>query len=330
MPWQIVGHDWAVTLLRRSLAAGRMAHAYLFCGPPEIGKTTLALSLAQALNCAEPDPPCGRCPSCEKTARGAHPDVQLVVGQGAGESIKIDQVRSLRREAVLSPYEGRWRVLILSGIDRATIEAANSLLKTLEEPPAHVVLILTAEQAEALPATVVSRCQRLDLRPVAARTIEATLIERGLGQSQAQLLARLSGGRIGWAIRASNDGEILRQRGQDVDQLEKLLSADRVGRFEFCEKASRDVAACRRQLEVWTGWWRDRMLLSSGHGDLAVNTDRLGRGQMLAQHSDLPQAWAALGALLAAAAQLDANVNPRLALEGLMLKLPYWRPTVDG
>ena len=156
MAWQTVGHDWAVTLLRRSLAGGRVAHAYLFSGPPQIGKTRLALELAQALNCAQPDPPCGRCPSCLKIARGTHPDVRLVEGEGAGGSLKIDQVRALQREAALAPYEGRYRVFILRQMDRATLEAANCLLKTLEEPPGHVVLGLTAVYPESLPLTIVS------------------------------------------------------------------------------------------------------------------------------------------------------------------------------
>ncbi|HFD39309.1 MAG TPA: DNA polymerase III subunit delta', partial [Anaerolineae bacterium] len=140
MTWPIIGHDWAVTQLRQSLAHGRVAHAYLFCGLPQIGKTHLARLWAQALLCPQPDPPCGQCLSCQKIDHGTHPDVQVLEGQGAGRSIKIDQVRTLQREAVLLPYEGPRRVFILRDFDQATVEAANSLLKTLEEPPAHVTL----------------------------------------------------------------------------------------------------------------------------------------------------------------------------------------------
>ncbi|MEJ2207437.1 MAG: DNA polymerase III subunit delta', partial [Anaerolineae bacterium] len=112
MSWEIVGHEWAVTLLRQRLVAGKVAHAYLFAGPPQVGKTRLARILAQALNCQQPDPPCGQCASCRKIEAGTHPDVRLVIGQGAGDSIKIDQIRELQREAVLYPYQGRYRVLI--------------------------------------------------------------------------------------------------------------------------------------------------------------------------------------------------------------------------
>ncbi|MGC9335498.1 MAG: DNA polymerase III subunit delta', partial [Anaerolineae bacterium] len=130
MGWGVIGHDWAVALLREGLAKGRAAHAYLFSGPPQIGKTHLALALAQALNCEQPDPPCSDCPSCRRIAARTHPDVRLIAGEGAGDSIKIDQVRDLQRESILLPYEGRCRVFVLQRMDQATIEAANSLLKT--------------------------------------------------------------------------------------------------------------------------------------------------------------------------------------------------------
>jgi DNA polymerase-3 subunit delta' len=336
MTWQIIGHDWAVKLLQRGLATGRMAHAYLFTGPPQIGKTTLALAWARALNCVQAEPPCGRCPSCLKAVRNTHPDIQTIVGQGAGGSIKIEQIRMLQREAVLAPYEGRFRVLVLEDMDRASTEAANSLLKTLEEPPSHVVLALTAVHPEALPDTVVSRCQRLNLRPVARRLIEETLLARGFAAPQARLLARLSGGRVGWALEAAHDDALPRQRQQDLDQLQELLVAGRVARLEFAARASRNPTAVRRQIELWTTWWRDLLLLRSSecrtpaesgipYHDHVVNTDRLSELQPLAQRITLPIACEVLNALQTTADRLEANVNVQLALEGLLLKLPWWR-----
>lgn len=325
MTWGIIGHDQAVTLLRRGLSTGRVAHAYLFCGPPRIGKTTLALSLAQALNCGQPDPPCGQCVSCTKIGQHTHPDVRVIVGEGTGESIRIDQVRALQREAVLSPYEGKHRVFILRRMDLATMEAANSLLKTLEEPPSHVVLVLTAVQAEALPATVVSRCQRVDLRPAAYGLVERALHGEGVPASKAQLLARLSAGRVGWALHASQDDRVLGQRQQDLDRLIELLSADRVERLDFAWKSSRDPVACRRTIELWVGWWRDLLLVCGGGEDHLVNMDRREELWSLAGQTTLAQAWAALGACQVTSAQLEANVNARLAMEGLLLELPRWQ-----
>ncbi len=329
MDWQIIGHDWAVRLLQRGLATGRMSHAYLISGPAQIGKTTLALAWAQALNCSHDTPPCGRCSSCLKAARNSHPDIQTIVGQGAGGSIKIEQIRTMQREAVLAPYEGRFRVLILEEMDRASTEAANCLLKTLEEPPGHVVLILTAIHTEALPDTVVSRCQQLNLRPVARHLIEEALVERGVSRPQAGLFAQLSGGRVGWALEAARDETLRRQRQQDLDQLQELLVADPVARFEFASTAGRDPLAVRRRIEQWSTWWRDLLLLTSSGPPTAtggsmhvVNTDRIDELRKMAHRVTPAQACAALKALHVAVDRLEANVNPQLALEGLLLKLP--------
>jgi DNA polymerase-3 subunit delta' len=323
--WGIIGHEWAVALLHHGLSTGRVAHAYLFSGPPNIGKTRLAQALAQALVCREPDRPCGRCASCQKVAQQAHPDVRLIVGEGAGDSIKIDQIRALRREAVLSPYEAQYRVYILRRVDLASAEAANSLLKILEEPPGHVILALTAVRVELLPATVVSRCQRVDLRPVASGIVEAALLDRGLAAPQAELLARLSGGRVGWALQASQDDGMLSRRRQDLDRFVELLSAGSVERLDFAWKASRDPDTSRRLIELWMGWCRDLLLVCSGTEDRVLNVDRGDELGRLAEQTTILEAWAALGALQVTAARLEANVNARLALEGLFLTLPRWR-----
>jgi DNA polymerase-3 subunit delta' len=319
--WGVVGHDWAVALLRSSLSAGRVAHAYLLSGPPQIGKRTLALALAQALNCAEPDAPCGRCHSCLKIARGIHPDVRLTAGEGAGGSIKIEQVRALQHEAMLAPYEGRYRVLIVRQMEQATLEAANSLLKTLEEPPAQVVLVLTAVHSESLPRTIVSRCQHLGLRPVATPVVERVLRDKGVAAVQAQLLARLSGGRLGWALQAAADEDLLRQRQQDLDRLGGLLTAGQVERLACAHEVSGDAARTRQLVELWTCWWRDLVLFGQGVDHL-VNGDQIEQYRQVSEQLTLAHALAIVRALQTTAAQLDANVNTRLALEGLFLRLP--------
>lgn len=325
MGWDIVGHDWAVDLLRRNLAADGLAHAYLFSGPPQVGKTTLALTLAQAVNCPNPEPPCGECPSCRKTSQGVHPDLHMIVGEGAGGSIRIEQVRALRREAVLTPYEGRRRVAILRQFERASTEAANSLLKILEEPPRHLILVVTAATAEALPATVVSRCRGLDLRLSSPRIVEEALRERGLSPTQAELLAGLSGGRVGWALAMAEDDGVVRQRQKDLDNLIGLLTADRVERLEFASKANRDPGVARRRVAQWTLWWRDLLLLCGRVENGLVNIDRLAELSLASERITLPEVWAGMRALQAAAGQLEANVNARLAMEEVLLKLPRWR-----
>jgi len=301
----------------------------LLSGPPQVGKRTLALALAQALNCAEPDAPCGRCPSCQKIARGVHPDVRLIAAEGAGGNIKIEQVRALQHEAVLAPYEGLYRVFIVRQMEQATLEAANSLLKTLEEPSAQVILVLTAVHSESLPRTIVSRCQHLGLRPVATPVIEEMLRDRGVTPVQAQLLARLSGGRLGWALQAAEDEDHLCRRQQDLDRLSGLLTAGRLERLACAHEVSGDPAGARQLVELWTCWWRDVVLLSQGAEGL-VNPDQTEQYSSVSEQMTLTQVLATVRALQATAAQLEANVNARLALEGLFLRLPSLTASSQG
>ncbi|MBM4464505.1 MAG: DNA polymerase III subunit delta' [Chloroflexi bacterium] len=319
--WQVVGHKWAVDLLRRALAGERVAHAYLLTGPPQIGKRSLALNFAQALNCLDEEKPCGQCLACSKIAHGSHPDVQVIEGEGG--TLKIDQMRTLRREAALSPLEGRWKVYIIRQMEQATAEAANCLLKTLEEPPPHVILMLTASEAEALLPTIVSRCQVLNLRPLTTETVQRALQERwGVDVERTRLLACLSGGRLGWAIAASQNNVVLPQREKHLDEMLELMGQGRIERLEYAQQLSRNPEAAPELLHLWLSWWRDLLLAASGSTVGIVNIDREDTLRAQAQRYSLGQVRDFVEALRAAAWRLEHNANTRLTLEVLMLSLP--------
>lgn len=319
----VIGHEWAVALLKRSLARNRLAHAYLFVGLPQIGKTTLALFLAQAVNCLQPDnKPCGHCMACRKIQRGLHPDVRVIDEEGG--SIKINQIRELQNEVTLAPFEGRQRVYILCDFQNATLEAANCLLKTLEEPPPRVMLILTAMQAEMLLPTIVSRCQVLNLRPLALVQVEQALqVYWGVELHQARLLAKLSGGRMGWAIEASRDEALLLDREKYLLVLEQALGGKRIERMRLAQQLSQSPEDLHGILALWQNWWRDLLLAKSGNAQLMTNVDREQTVLHEAQLYTLHEIRAGLRALERAAEYIEQNVNPRLALEVLLLSLPY-------
>ena len=320
MDWPVVGHEWAVKLLQQALATGQLSHAYLISGPPQVGKTTLARACAQALLCTAAEPPCGQCLACRKVQQNIHPDLYVVTPQTA--NLLIDQVRELQRQAALSPVEARHKVFILRQIEQATAPAANALLKTLEEPPAHVVLFLTLTEGEQTLPTVASRCQQITLRPLPTAQVAQALQEKWQAPPQrAELLARLSQGRLGWAVTMLNDAKAWSQRAQRLDDLLSLGSQNRVERMRYAERLSRQEDAIG-VLHLWSSWWRDVLLLQHGCEDQVANIDRLEvlRGQ--AGRYDEPQTRAFLEALTNTGRYLEQNVNAQLALELLLLRLP--------
>lgn len=318
---EIVGHETAVRQLRTAALTDQPAHAYLFTGPPAIGKRTLAVAFARMLNCTGDDSPCGVCRACRLIADGRHPDVRTIETDSG--VIKIDQIRDLQHDASLAPVEARWRVFLLPNIERATREAANSLLKTLEEPPAHVILLLTTLDADALLSTVVSRCRVIPLRPLAVRQVQAALEERWHVEAErAALLARLSGGRIGWAVAVLEDSAILERRQAEIEALASIASAGSVDRLQVAYRLSRDENHLGDTLALWLSWWRDLMLVKGGTVEAVTNVDHLHSLRSQAAGYELQEITDTIHAIQQTIRQIDANVNRQLALEVLLLNMP--------
>jgi DNA polymerase III subunit delta' len=333
--WQVIGQARAVDLLRRSLDSERLSHAYLFVGQPHVGKTILAVNLAQALNCEQETRPCGQCRSCLLIAAGNHPDVQLIgrmanaaPGEtGTKKEISIAQIKELQRSAGLQPYEGRHRVFIIDGAEYLNEESANCLLKTLEEPPPKVLFILLTVNDGRLLPTIVSRCQRVELFPLPASVIEQALMEQWqVAPEKARVLSRLCRGSIGWAVSASRDESLLQERSQRLDELLGLNNASLDRRFAFAAKLATQFGKSRDSvedvLELWLGWWRDVILTSEGCAQFITNIDRETTLRSDAECYSLAGIRGFMEAIRESVAQLGQNANPRLALEVLMLSIP--------
>jgi len=320
---QVVGHQWAIDLLHRQQAQEQVPQALLLTGPPNVGKSTLGRYLTQSLNCQGEARPCGQCLSCRKISSGNHPDVRIL--DSDDEPIKIDQIRELQRELSLSPHESRYRVALLCNFERATTSAANALLKTLEEPAEQVVLILTALDPSRLLPTIVSRCQMLVLRPLPPQTITEALQNRWQASpEQAELLAQLSAGRLGWAVRAMEDSSFLERREHHLKDLLDLLRMSRAGRLAYAQELSRDRRTLEETMVLWLTVWRDLLLLQSGCQTRLTNLDWQETLQPIAQRTTIAQAKAIVARLRTALTNLDHNVNPRLNLEVVLLKLPMY------
>ncbi len=325
MGWDLRGHDWAVDLLQSHIAGSRVRHAYLFTGPDGVGKRTLALRFAQALECTTPPAAgevCGRCRACQHVPSQTYPDLHVVESGEAGANLKVEQVRELQRHLSLSPLEGRWRIALLLRFHEATPGAANALLKTLEEPPAPVVLLLTARSAEALLPTVVSRCEVIPLRPVAHAELANMLEARGVPGEKARLISGLAGGRPGKAIRLVTDREPLEQRTEVLDDLATILRAGRVERFAYAEGLAKDRAEAVQALETWQSMLRDVLLVSVGAEAAHINPDRGSEVEQLAAVRPTETWVGAVEAIERTLAAIHSNANLRLALEVLALDLP--------
>ncbi|HLA87942.1 MAG TPA: DNA polymerase III subunit delta' [Anaerolineales bacterium] len=335
--WNLLGHEWAVDMLRQHAVRGDVRHAYLFCGPPGLGRRTLALRLTQALNCEKPiaaGVPCQTCRDCKQIENMQHPDLNVVeptiidpddrkeLIPALNGEIRIQQIRDLQRTFNLKPYQSRYRVALFLRFEKANDNAANALLKTLEEAPAHAILLLTADTPEQLLPTIVSRCEILRLRPLPIEAIEADLIKRGVETERARLLAHISGGRPGYARRMLEDETLLEKREERLNDLQTLLPAPRVEKFSYADKLSKDKETMRQAILIWLSYWRDVMLRVAGAETPLINVDRNMEIEFLAGRLDLSTARRVVSDLENTLEKMERNVNSKLLAEILLLDWP--------
>jgi DNA polymerase-3 subunit delta' len=343
--FRTVGHDKAVKALTRAIDSDRIAHAYLIAGPPQIGKMTLAMDIVRAINCVadeqpnmfgETEPkPCNTCGPCDRITRGLHTDVRV---ESLGEDsrgrtqtlISIDQVREVQREASLRPSEGKYRVFIFDRSEYLSQGAATALLKILEEPPDQVIFILAATDSDRLLPTISSRCQTYRLRPIRQSVIAEHLKSQYEAEEEAaEEIARLSEGRIGWAISTVADSSVLEAIEEKVTTVESVVRAGLETRFEYAEKLARafgrDRDAVRDELVIWLEWWRDMMIVKAGLPRYVKHLARLDTFQAGAAKITVEEVAKAVSAVEETARRLDRNANARLALDNMMLAMPRIR-----
>ena len=265
----IIGQEKAKRILRLAFSRRKTSHAYLFQGMIGVGKKLTAKAFAAFLLCqseGERDECCGQCPSCRKMASGNHPDFVEIVPDGA--QIKIDQIRALKKMLSYSPVEDGYRVVVLADIHQTMMraEVANSLLKTLEEPPARTVFILTAVEAAGILPTIVSRCQVIPFYPLPYEEVSAVLAKEGLPGDKAFVMASIAEGSIGRARELAKT-DLLEVRKSIVEGLTGLTS-EQPGAVERLFGLAEQAALLKDELgdllELLKLWIKDLMILGAG------------------------------------------------------------------
>jgi DNA polymerase-3 subunit delta' len=319
----VLGHSRPIEQLRRAIQRDKIAHSYLFLGNEGIGKKWVALQFAKALNCLDPEgergDACDHCPSCKKIDHALHPDVLLI--EPIGQGIKKEQIIEMQRGLAYRPYEGKRRVCILTAADRMAYDIPNTLLKTLEEPPLHTVIVLLATHSRLILPTILSRCQTIRFNPLPISMVRKWLIEqKGLKEDEAYLLASLSEGSLGKALEIQE--EIRHVPREDL--LKDLLGLKTLS-MEEMEFWSSSLPSEREDLllilEVAKTLLRDLVLVKAVKGNRKfIHSDLSEKIEQMAINWNLTSLLKRMEVLHQTTVALRANANTKLALEAMMLR----------
>jgi DNA polymerase-3 subunit delta' len=321
----IYGHEKKIEALRKALTQKRIGHAYLFSGIAAVGKKTLALEFAKALNCEKEDTlhdSCGECSSCRKIQRGSHPDIFSV--KADGQFIRIDAIREIQEQMKCKPLEAKQRVFIIDEADKMNDQAANALLKILEEPSLSNILILITSRPYSMPPTIISRCQQIRFNPLRFDTVAKFLIDRMEMDSQnALLLASLSGGSVGRAMELNND-DVVTYRVELLELLSTTRRDDPFSLINFASFLGQGKKEIKEGLNILNTFFRDVLIYKeTGKDDMLINQDNASFISSHASRLSGEQIIQNIALVERAGNTIEQNVNKSLTLETMAFKLNY-------
>ena len=344
--WGAMAETDAARGLARMVASERLPQALLLTGPAKVGKAQLAVSLAQALNCLERGSAsgevggdrCGECRACRRIAEGKYADVETIAPGGLCRvsdhdhtklptiEIGICQIRRLEMLAAMNPYEGRRRVLVIDPADMLRGDASDALLKTLEEPPEGVTLVLVTDSPARLSETVRSRCRRIEVTPLPQAVLSQRLAElEAISAEDAETLSRMAHGCAGLALAAIGDGEPIEQRRAQIEDVRRLSAAGVAERLAFAESLvgrRNDAAPARLALESWREWWRDLLRVRLGVDQGITHEFLRAELELDAPRYQPDEIVAFLRELRRTEELLRISVGVLITLEALMLAMP--------
>ncbi|HSB10973.1 MAG TPA: DNA polymerase III subunit delta' [Blastocatellia bacterium] len=319
----LIGNERIKKLLQRAVAERRIGQSLLMTGPRGVGKYQFAIALAQALNCERPSngDACGKCIPCRKIAGGEHADVQTFTNEGT--FIKVDKMRDMSRDAQYKPYEGRHRVCIIDEADRMNLPSANSILKTLEEPPESTLIVLVTANPYRLPDTIRSRCQILNFAGLTAREIEEHLSTKANRPAEeARLLARLARGSIGHALEINLDA-YRQSRDRMLELIETLALSREVNKLlsasEYLgRKLEKDEF--EHHLDAMMVLLSDLLYLKLSAGAEALtNADIIERLEIVAGKLTIEQITDWVDQIEEIFKAMPRNINRQLAMDAMLM-----------
>jgi DNA polymerase-3 subunit delta' len=318
----VLGHSRPILLLQRAIENEKVRNSYLFLGNEGIGKKYVALQFAKALNCldeeTEKGEACDHCASCKKIDRALHPDVLLI--EPIGQGIKKEQVIQMQRELAYKPYEGKRRVCILTAADRMAHDIPNTLLKTLEEPPLHTVIILLANNSRFLLPTILSRCQPIRFNPLPISLVSKWLMEgKGFDETEAHLLASLSDGSPGKALEIQEEiHQIPREELLEDWVGSKSFTFKKIGSWVESLPSQRENLLL--MIEVAKTLVRDLVIVKTLKKETKlIHSDLLQAMEPLAANWSLSSLLKRMEILHHTSLAIRGNANTNLALEAMML-----------
>jgi len=319
-----------VERLKNAIRSGRIANAYIFSGPTDAGKEFTAINFAKALNCISGgEDSCDKCISCRKIDDGNHADVRLIRPEGT--KLKIEQMRFLQRQGSYKPMEGNYKVYIITEAEKMSLEAANSLLKTLEEPPGAMVLILSTIVYSALLPTIRSRCQALKFSLVPQNVLKDELVERfDLPEPKAKWIAIRSQGRVGRALKLVKENELNQAseksrgsapRTDDVSLFLPVPGQTDEGSLLSIFKKAEELSKSQDSLDNLLSWYRDLLLIKQGCSkDLLIHSDKMDELEKIVRYYSDIQIEKLIRTTLRMQNLIQRNINPTLAIEVMLLQ----------
>lgn len=321
MPFaEILGHERILEVLRRSLRTGKTAHSYLFEGISGCGRKKTALALIQALFCSVlPDDACGECPSCRKVSGGNHADIHFIEPLPDKRDISIDQLRTMQRELSLRPYEAPRKACIIEPAERMSVNAANSLLKTLEEPPGNALIILLTENAGMLLPTIRSRCQLIRFSHLPPEHVQTLLERTGIAAGTASLLAPMANGSMQQALGLDNESLVARR--EVVLTLLDRLNINRIATlFDAAEELSGNRDETLEILDMMLSFFRDAVHIGAGNSNI-LNQNVKPAIETISGRRSFPRNLELLHKIYETRHAVQRNANSKLALDHLFMQI---------